>query len=103
MFKVGDWVQVINNSEIIFQIEEFHYDGSVIHDGLFIEERFLKPYDTSNQTCENCIHISTKCDIFKNNYKYILETRGLEISKNKFTCGLWESIEWENYTIMKNH
>jgi len=46
-----------------------------------------------SRTCENCIHISTKCDIFKNNYKYILETRGLEISKNKFTCGLWESIE----------
>jgi len=59
------------------------------------------PYKLINQifdyfesrTCENCIHISTKCDIFKNNYKYILETRGLEISKNKFTCGLWESKE----------
>jgi len=52
MFKVGDWVQVINNSEIIFQIEEFHYGGIVIHDGLFIEERFLKPYDTSK--CPIC-------------------------------------------------
>jgi len=47
--------------------------------------------DFESRTCDNCIHISTKCDIFKNNYKYILETRGLEISKYKFTCGLWES------------
>ena len=46
-----------------------------------------------SKTCDNCNHISTKCDIFKNNYKYILETRGLEISKNKFTCGLWEIKE----------
>lgn len=47
MFKVGDWVQVINNPEIVFQIEEFHHNGIVIHDGLFIEERFLKPYNGS--------------------------------------------------------
>jgi len=52
MFKVGDWVQVINNPEIVFQIEEFHYNGIVIHDGLFIEERFLKPYNQS--VCPIC-------------------------------------------------
>lgn len=49
--------------------------------------------DINLRTCNNCKHISTKCDIFKNNYKYMLETRGLEICKNKFTCGLWEIKE----------
>ena len=52
MFKVGDWVQAINNPEIVFQIEEFHCNGIVIHDGLFIEERFLKPYNQS--VCPIC-------------------------------------------------
>lgn len=47
MFKIGDWVQIINNPEIVFQIEEFHHNGIVIQDGLIIEERFLKPYEGS--------------------------------------------------------
>lgn len=46
-FKVGDWVQTINNPDIIFQIEEFHHGGIVIHNGLLIEERFLRPYKGS--------------------------------------------------------